>query len=62
MVIVVTGVALLAVAAFLVSYAGSARSRWTPGFPALAGLFPLIADAVLVVACVAALALRGAGW
>ena len=62
-VIAVTGVMLLAVAAFLVSYAGLRQIAVAAGVsPALAGLYPLIVDAVLVVACVAALALRGAGW
>ncbi|MGH3189567.1 MAG: DUF2637 domain-containing protein [Streptosporangiaceae bacterium] len=62
-VIVISGVALLAVAAFLVSYAGTRAIAVTAGVsPALAGLYPLIVDAVLVVACVAALALRGAEW
>ena len=61
--IVVTGVVLLAVAAFLVSYAGIRQIAVGAGVsPALAGFYPLIVDAVLVVACVAALALRGAGW
>ncbi len=63
MVIVVTGVVLLAAAAFLVSYVGIRQVAMAAGVsPALAGLYPLIADAVLVVACVAALALRRAGW
>ncbi len=62
-VIVITGVALLAVAAFLVSYAGTRDIAMAAGVsPGLAGLYPLIVDAVLVVACVAALALRGAEW
>jgi hypothetical protein len=62
-VIAITGVMLLAVAAFLVSYAGLRQIAVAAGVsPALAGLYPLIVDAVLVVACVAALALRGAGW
>ena len=62
-VIVVTGVVLLAAAAFLVSYAGIRQVAVAAGVsPALAGLYPLIVDAVLVVACVAALALRGARW
>ncbi len=62
-VIVISGVALLAVAAFLVSYAGTRAIAITAGVsPSLAGLYPLIIDAVLVVACVAALALRGAEW
>ena len=63
MVIVVTGVVLLAAAAFVVSYAGIRQVAVAAGVsPALAGLYPLIVDAVLVVACVAGLALRGAGW
>ena len=62
-VVVITGVALLAVAAFLVSYAGTRDIAMGAGVsPGLAGLYPLIIDAVLVVACVAALALRGAEW
>ena len=62
-VIVVTGVMLLATAAFLVSYAGIRQIAVASGIsPALAGLYPLIVDAALVVACVAAPALRGAGW
>jgi Protein of unknown function (DUF2637) len=62
-VIVMAGVALLAVAAFLVSYTGTRDIAVAAGVsPALAGLYPLIIDAVLVVACVAALALRGGEW
>ena len=62
-VIAITGVMLLAVAAFLVSYAGIRQIAVAAGVsPALAGLYPLMVDAALVVACVAALALRGAGW
>ena len=62
-VIVITGVVLLAVAAFLVSYAGIREIVVAAGVsPGVAGLYPLIVDAVLVVACVAALALRGAEW
>ena len=58
--IVITGVALLATLAFLVSYPGARQIALTAGVsPALAGLYPVIIDAVLVVACVAALALRG---
>lgn len=61
--IVITGVALLATLAFLVSYPGARQIALTAGVsPALAGLYPVIIDAVLVVACVAALALRGAAW
>ena len=56
-----TGVVLLAVAAFLLSYAGI-RAIAVAGRvpPARAGLYPLILDAALVVACLAALGLRGA--
>jgi hypothetical protein len=62
-VIAITGVVLLAVAAFLVSYAGIRQIAVAAGVsPALAGLYPVIVDAVLVVACVAALALRGGEW
>jgi hypothetical protein len=62
-VIAVTGVVLLAGTAFVVSYAGIRQIAVAAGVsPALAGLYPLIVDSVLVVACVAALALRGAGW
>ncbi|MGA3155654.1 MAG: DUF2637 domain-containing protein [Streptosporangiaceae bacterium] len=62
-VIVITGVALLAVAAFLLSYAGIREIAVAAGVsPALAGLYPLIVYAMLMVACVAALALRGAEW
>jgi len=61
--IAVTGVLPLAVAAFAVSYAGIRQIAVAAGVPpARAGLYPLIVDAVLVVACVAASALRGAGW
>ena len=62
-VIVITGVVLLAAAAFVVSYAGIGQIASSAGVsPSLAGLYPLIIDAVLVVACAAALALRGGGW
>ena len=60
---VISGAALLAAAAFLLSYARiheialSARVS-----PSLAALYPLIFDTTLVIACVAALALRGAPW
>jgi hypothetical protein len=61
--IVITGVALLATAAFLVSYPGTRQIALAAGVsPSVAGLYPVIVDAVLVVACVAALALRGARW
>jgi hypothetical protein len=62
-VIVITGVVLLAAAAFVVSYAGIGQIASSAGVsPSLAGLYPLIIDAMLVVACAAALALRGGGW
>ncbi len=62
-VIVIAGVILLAMTAFLVSYPGIRQVAVAAGVsPAVAGLYPLIVDAVLVVACVAALALRGAKW
>jgi hypothetical protein len=60
---VITGVVLLAVGAFLLSYAGIHEIALAAGVsPALAGLYPLIFDALLVVAGVAALALRDARW
>jgi hypothetical protein len=59
---VVIGLMLLAAAAFVLSYAGihevalsaGVSSRW-------ARLYPLIFDAMLVIACAAVLSLRGAG-
>lgn len=60
---VMAGVVLLAVSAFLLSYAGIHEIAVAAGVsPALAGLYPLIFDTTLVVACVATLALRGAAW
>jgi hypothetical protein len=60
---VMTGVVLLAVSSFLLSYAGIHEIVVAAGVsPALARLYPLIFDATLVVACVATLALRGAAW
>src|SRR5258708_390078 len=60
---VITGAALLAVAAFLLSYARIHEIALTARVsPPLAALYPLIFDATLVIACVAALALRGAPW
>lgn len=59
----ITGAALLALAAFLLSYARIHEIALTAGVsPALAALYPLIFDTTLVIACVAALALRGAPW
>jgi hypothetical protein len=60
---VIIGVVLLAAAAFVLSYAGIHQIALAAGVPpALARLYPLIFDAMLVVASAAALALRGAGW
>lgn len=60
---VVTGVVALAAAAFVLSYAGVHQIALSAGVPAtLARLYPAIFDAVLVVACAAALTLREARW
>jgi hypothetical protein len=60
---VIADVVLLAAAAFVLSYAGIHRLALRAGVtPELARLYPLIFDAMLVVAGAAALALRGAGW
>lgn len=60
---VLTGTALLAGAAFLLSYARFHEMALTAGVsPSLATLYPLMFDTTLVIACVAALALRGASW
>jgi hypothetical protein len=60
---VITGAALLAAAAFLLSYARIHEIALTARVsPSLAALYPLIFDTTLVIACVAALALRGAPW
>jgi Protein of unknown function (DUF2637) len=60
---VIAGVVLLAAAAFVLSYAGIHGLALRAGVtPELARLYPLIFDAMLVVAGAAALALRGAGW
>jgi len=60
---VILGVALLAAAAFVLSYSGlheiALRAGVTPG---LARLYPPIFDATLVIAAAATLSLRGAGW
>jgi Protein of unknown function (DUF2637) len=56
---VITGAALLAVNAFLLSYARIREIAVPAGFsPALAGLYLLIFDTTLVVVCVAALAVN----
>ena len=59
--IMVSGVVLLGLAAFLLSYAGVHETALVGGVPRrLARLYPLIIDAIVVLACVAALAFRGA--
>lgn len=70
LIIMVTGVALLAVAAFLLSYGSVHEIAVLVGFHrGLAGLYPLILDAIVVLACISALAfrdaepwLRGSAW
>src|SRR5215472_6385145 len=60
---VITGVVLLAAAAFLLSYSGIHLIALEAGVsPSLARIYPLIFDAMLVIACAAVLALRGSGW
>jgi len=60
---VLTGTVLLAGAAFLLSYPRFHEMALTAGVsPPLAALYPLMFDTTLVIACVAALALRGASW
>lgn len=60
---VLTGTALLAGAAFLLSYARFHEMALAAGIsPSLATLYPLMFDTTLVIACVAALALRSASW
>jgi hypothetical protein len=60
---VITGVLLVAAAAFLLSYAGIHQIALQAGVsPTLARLYPVMFDAMLVIACAAALALRSAGW
>src|SRR5215831_1053415 len=59
---VAAGVLLLAAAAFALSYAGiHAMALYAGVSPRLARLYPLIFDAMLVVAGAAVLSLRGAG-
>ena len=60
---VVAGVVLLAAAAFVLSYSGIHHVALQAGVSAnLAKLYPVIFDAMLVIAGAAAMALRGAGW
>ena len=59
---VAVGVLILAAAAFVLSYAGVHAVALSAGVsPRLARLYPVIFDAMLVVACAAVLSLRGAG-
>src|SRR5262245_28419482 len=60
---VIIGVILVAVAAFLLSYEGIHQIALQAGVSeALARLYPLMFDAMLIIVCAAALALRNAGW
>lgn len=60
---VFAGAVLLAGAAFLLSYARFHEMALSAGVsPSLAALYPLMFDTALVIACVAALTLRGASW
>ena len=60
---VIAGVILLAAAAFVLSYEGIHHLALRAGVTSqLARLYPVIFDAMLVIAGAAALALRGAGW
>ncbi len=60
---VIAGVVLLAAAAFVLSYSGIHLVALQAGVsPRLARLYPVIFDAMLVIAGAAAMALRGAGW
>jgi hypothetical protein len=60
---VIVGVVLLAAAAFVLSYSGIHQIALQAGVsPDLAKLYPVIFDAMLVIAGAAAMALRGAGW
>jgi hypothetical protein len=60
---VIAGVAVLAAAAFVFSYSGVRQIALATGVTAaLARLYPLIFDAMLVTALAAVLALRGAAW
>ena len=61
--IVIVGVLALAAAAFVFSYAGVRDIARAAGIQAgLARFYPAVPDAVVVTACAAALALRGARW
>ena len=59
----ILGVLVLAAAAFVLSYPGIHQLARTAGMSVtLARVFPVIFDALLVVALAAVLSLRGAGW
>ena len=59
----ITGVIVLAAAAFVLSYGGVHKIALSAGVSAsMAGIFPVIFDAMLVVSCAAVLSLRGANW
>lgn len=63
LVAVTIGVLLLAAAAFVLSYGDIHQIALSAGVsPRLARAYPVIFDAMLVVAFASALALRGAGW
>jgi Protein of unknown function (DUF2637) len=60
---VIVGVILVALAAFLFSYAGIHQIALQAGVsPGLARLYPLMFDAMLIITCSAVLATRTAGW
>jgi uncharacterized protein DUF2637 len=60
---VIVGVLVVAAAAFLLSYNGIHQIALQAGVSStLARLYPVMFDAMLVIACSAALALRSAGW
>ena len=62
LVAVAAGVLLLMAAAFVLSYTGIHAIALSAGIrPRFARIYPLMFDAMLVVACAAVLALRGAG-
>ena len=59
----IAGVVVLAAGAFVFSYQGIHDLALSSGVsPGLARFYPVIFDAMLVVACAAVLSLRGAGW
>ena len=59
----ITGVIVLAAAAFVLSYGGIHRIALSAGVSAsMARIFPVIFDAMLVVSCAAVLSLRTASW